>query len=688
MSKQSAKCIDVLAVDFSGDRHSDRPAAQPSITATSSYNENHYSEQRVIDCCVGANEDDRTTYDKVWKTFEPYVTESKPLKIMDWRQMSSRNDSHANCMASLDPKIPTEALNCNITVQCKRARARPTSRMNEEEKEIYEARLAIDAALSVVDHSEGDETNLFLGQEDQITTHMSLADVVNGRYDSDLMNVYVAQETIMASPQSELSSSIFVYNNGVLKIRDSNDGVLKMSDGSTAAESLAVLAPWVRAPAFLLPQTVMCVREVNLWYAPKETRTNTHYDGNHNVLVVLRGSKTIELCPPDIIKGSPIHSEHANHPALWRALEVGGNCPVVPSFDEELQATSKSYKNTAIVASVSAGEAIFIPEGWWHRVESSADCLAISFWFDHQNASTSAFSQPCTSHMLPYQTREVMRAYMDAHFDRIALDLVKEARSHADDPFLLLPSSEQKVRGADMVIIRSWNLGILGHASEHDQISVDWRIIAQEGYSDEALRICQKNICAEIKSLQKKAQDLTIHSVMTELSNSVDSIGLMLSLFLIFAQPTRENDRRAVINVFANLVPLFEVQSKEQTEAQRKWLYLEVVLRLQRQACFVLSQVWELHRPAKEAEESSNTFFSSCSDADIARRHILGQVESFKQEIVHRLVFRDLMLISGMPCGGIRGVVETDDRGIKSRLLAARGERALPPRRRVNAEFK
>jgi len=679
MSKQSAKCIDVLAVDFSGDRHSDRPAAQPSITATSSYNENHYSEQRVIDCCVGAYEDDRTTYDKVWKTFEPYVTESKPLKIMDWRQMSSRNDSHANCMASPDPKIPAEALSCNITVQCRRAMARSTSQMTAEEKQIHEARLRIDAALSIADLSGGDESNLFLGQEDQITTHMSLGDVVSGRYDADLLNICVAQETIMTSPQSEISTSVVVYDNG---------RVWKMGDSGTATESLTVLAPWIRAPAFLLPPNNIRVREINLWYAPKETRTNTHYDGNHNVLVVLRGSKTIELCPPDIIKGSPIHSEHANHPALWRALEVGGNCPVVPSFDEELQATSKSYKNTAIVASVSAGEAIFIPEGWWHRVESSADCLAISFWFDHQNASTSAFSQPCTSHMLPYQTREVMRAYMDAHFHRIALDLVKEARSHADDPFLLLPSSEQKVRGADMVIIRSWNLGILGHASEHDQISVDWRIIAKEGYSDEALRICQKNICAEIKSLQKKAQDLTIHSGMTELSNSVDSIGLMLSLFLIFAQPTRENDRRAVINVFANLVPLFEVQSKEQTEAQRKWLYLEVVLRLQRQACFVLSQVWELHRPAEEAEESSNTFFSSCSDADIARRHILGQVESFKQEIVHRLVFRDLMLISGMPCGGIRGVVETDDRGMKSRLLAARGERALPPRRRVNAEFK
>ena len=684
----------MLAVYFYEDGTSTRPAAPPIIT-TSSYNENHYSEQRVIDCCVDAYEDDREdqkTSETVWKTFEPYVKESRPLKILDWREMCAAS-SYAKSMISPDTQIPAEALSCNVTVQCKRARARPTSLMNEEEKEIYEARLAIDAALSIVDRSEGDETNLFLGQEDQISTQMSLGDVVNGRYDSDLMSVCVAQETVMASPQSELSSSIVVYNNGVLKIRDidSNDGVLKLNDGSNAAESLAVLAPWVRAPAFLLPQTVH-VREVNLWYAPKETRTNTHYDGNHNVLIVLRGTKTIELCPPDIIKGSPIHSEHANHPALWRALEVGGNCPVVPSFDEELQATRESYKNTVVVASVSAGEAIFIPEGWWHRVESSADCLAINFWFDHQSASTSVFAEPCTSHLLPYQSREAMRSYMDAHFDRIALDLLKEARSYADDPFLLLPSSEQKVRGADMVINRSWNLGILGRqVLGHDQIGVDWKIIAKEGYSDEALRICQKNISAEMEKLEEKAnqaQDLTTHSVMTELSNSVDSIGLMLSLFLIFAQPTRENDCRAVINVFANLFALREVQSEEPSEAQRKWLYLEIVLRLQRQACFVLSQVWELHRPAEEAEESSNTFFSSCSDADMARRHIIGQVESFKQQVVHRLVFRDLMLISGMPCGGIRGVVETDDRGMKRRLLAARGERALPPRKRVNAEFK
>ena len=39
---------------------------------------------------------------------------------------------------------------------------------------------------------------------------------------------------------------------------------------------------------------------------------------------------------------------------------------------------------------------------------------------------------------------------------------------------------------------------------------------------------------------------------------------------------------------------------------------------------------------------------------------ILGQVESFKQEEVQRLVVRDLVLISGMPRGGIKGVVETE----------------------------
>ena len=663
MSKQSAKCIDVLAVDFSGDRPSDRPAAQPSITATSSYNENHYSEQRVIDCCVGAYEDDRTTYDKVWKTFEPYVKESKPLKIMDWRQVCSSNDSNANCMASPDPKIPEEALSCNITVQCRRARSRPTSQMTAEEKQIHEARLRIDAALSIADRSGGDESNLFLGQEDQITTRMSLGDVVSGRYDADLMNICVAQETIMTSPQSEISTSIVVYDNG---------RVWKMGDSGTATESLTVLAPWVRAPAFLLPPNNVRVREINLWYAPKETRTNTHYDGNDNILVVLKGTKTIELCPPDIIKGSPIHSEHANHPALWRALEVGGNCPVVPSFDEELQTTSKCYKNTAIVVSVSAGEAIFIPEGWWHRVESSVDCLAINFWFDHQSAGTSAFAQPCTSHVLPYQIREIMRTYMDTNFDRIALDLMKEAQSNEDGPSLFLPSSEQKERGVNMMIIQSANQAKFGRQVVGcDQIGVDWKRVVKDGYSNDDIMICQKNIRHEIASLQliaNGARDLAADSVMIDLSNRVDSIGLMLSIFLIYVQPSRENDRRAVLNIFEPLLPMHSVK------ALREWLYLEIVLRLQRQACFVLSQVWELHRPTEAAEKSCNSLFSSCLDVECARKHVLGQVESFKQEVVQRLVVRDLVLISGMPCGGIIGVVETDDRGMRGRLLAFREE--------------
>jgi len=630
----------------------DRPP--PSTTPTSSYNAHHYSEQRVIDWTGGQQEEGNESGRLLWEAFEPYVEESKPLKIVNWRTMCQNkgfrveNTAVANSMASDDPRIPEETLDRIITVQCRRARTRPASLMTDTEKQIRVARLELDAALSIADRP-GEETNLFFGQEDQVTTQMSLGNVVNEEYDSDLMNVCVAQETILASPQSEMSTSIVVEADGTL---------LKEGESSTAVEPLAMLTPWIRAPAFLLPRDKIHVREVNLWCAPKPTRTNTHYDGSNNILIVVRGTKTIELCPPGTIKGSPIHSDHANHPALWRAMEVGGHCPVVPSFDTELEATRIEYKRTAVILSISAGEAVFIPEGWWHRVESSADCLAVNLWFDHVHASTSTFFHPGNSHMLPHQAREVLRSYVDANFDRLAKELLREAQS---DINAFVPMQN-----------------VLGNGRDDDP-DVMWKRVASEGYSDLELRICLKNICDQIDSVQKETTQIlqgpTTESDFKGMTKSIDSIGILVSIFLIHIQPTRENDCRAVINLFAEICFRIDKQLGEQAQAQRKWFLLETILRLQKHACFVLSQVWELHRPAEEAEESYNAIFSSCSDADSSRRHVLGQVESFKQEVVHRAIFRELMLISIMPCNGAR-VAKTDDQSMKTRMLAAQKEYA------------
>lgn len=647
-----SQSIDVL-VGGKSDGFSDRGRPTPSIKPTPSYDVSHYSKEHTIECA-----------DMVWETFEPYIETGRPLKIANWRSLRPLAANDTNSMASPDPEIPADALDQKITVQCRRATPKPASLLTEREKKFREARLEIDAALTVGDTT-GDETNLFLGQEDQITTQMPLGDVVDGKYDSDLVKVCVAQETILASPQAETLTSIIVGDDGNIHKEGAGADI-------SAEEPLATLASWIRAPSFLLPSDEVQVCEVNLWYAPCETRTNTHYDGNGNVLIVLKGTKTIELCPPDAIKGSPIHSEHANHPALWRSLEAGWNCPIRPSFEEELQAMRNNFKTRAVVVSISAGEAIFIPEGWWHRVESSADCLAINFWFDHNTASTSIFTRPSSSHMLPHQAREVVRMYVDANFDRTAKIMLNEAQSNGDS---FLPSREECVRATDVKMRRKIMQRTLGNGRGANP-DVTWNQVLSEGYSDQDLQTCLQSIAMEVEGLQRRAcqiEDPTPEKMAKELVAGIHCVALMLSVFLTYIKSDRDRDRRAVINLFANIFAPRKMHSEKEKEGWRKWLFLEIILRLESETCFVLSRVWELHQPAEEAEESFKLFFSSCSDTDVGRKHFLFQVDNFKQEVVQRLIVRDLMLVSSRFC-----VIDIDDEGMQERLLAAEREESPP----------
>ena len=54
-----------------------------------------------------------------------------------------------------------------------------------------------------------------------------------------------------------------------------------------------------------------------------------------------------------------------------------------------------------------AGDALFIPEGWWHQVDSQDMTIAINFWW------RSAFSKSLQPHMYAYYLRRIMDSLLD-----------------------------------------------------------------------------------------------------------------------------------------------------------------------------------------------------------------------------------------------------------------------------------
>lgn len=113
--------------------------------------------------------------------------------------------------------------------------------------------------------------------------------------------------------------------------------------------------------------------QVNLWMAVHASRTNLHYDAYRNVLVVLYGRKTVTLYAPSEIGKLypfPVHSKSANH------SQVDVSDPDLTRHSRF--ADAKPHLRVVL----DAGDALFIPEGWWHQVDSDAFTIAVNFWFD------------------------------------------------------------------------------------------------------------------------------------------------------------------------------------------------------------------------------------------------------------------------------------------------------------------
>ncbi|CAM9281385.1 unnamed protein product [Chrysoparadoxa australica] len=114
----------------------------------------------------------------------------------------------------------------------------------------------------------------------------------------------------------------------------------------------------------LLPEDRL--RSVNLWLGVLATQTNMHYDCNHNLLHVMRGSKVVSLLPPRMAKrveAMAVHSSSPNHADI--APEEGSILARREGWEVKL----------------GPGDSLLIPEGYWHQVFSEPGTLAVNFWF-------------------------------------------------------------------------------------------------------------------------------------------------------------------------------------------------------------------------------------------------------------------------------------------------------------------
>ncbi|KAE8009788.1 hypothetical protein FH972_006202 [Carpinus fangiana] len=156
---------------------------------------------------------------------------------------------------------------------------------------------------------------------------------------------------------------------------------------------LEILRGDTELPAFLGRKPLA---SINLWMNNAEARSSTHYDPHHNLLCIVAGRKQVVLWPPSaspMLYPMPIYGEASNHSSV--ALEN-------PDFSIYPRAEfSMEYSQKVVL---HAGDALFIPEGWFHQVDSDNLTIAINFWW------RSNVMNCMLEHMDAYYLRRILRS--------------------------------------------------------------------------------------------------------------------------------------------------------------------------------------------------------------------------------------------------------------------------------------
>ncbi|XP_008451321.1 lysine-specific demethylase JMJ31 isoform X3 [Cucumis melo] len=177
----------------------------------------------------------------------------------------------------------------------------------------------------------------------------------------------------------------------------------------------------IQTPAFLEKKKLA---SINLWMNSALSRSSTHYDPHHNVLCIVSGRKQVILWPPSATPSLyPMHiyGEASNHSSV--SLEKP---------DYSLYPRAKYSRKSSQTVVLRAGDALFIPEGWFHQVDSDELTIAVNFWWQsHMMSSVS-------DHMDAYYLRRILRRLMDREMNEVlrvpcSLAEMDETKSHEPD---------------------------------------------------------------------------------------------------------------------------------------------------------------------------------------------------------------------------------------------------------------
>ncbi|MEI9995265.1 MAG: cupin-like domain-containing protein [Rhizomicrobium sp.] len=148
------------------------------------------------------------------------------------------------------------------------------------------------------------------------------------------------------------------------------------------------------------------------------SNVSAHYDAFDNLACVIAGLRRFTLFPPETIGKlyvGPIDNTMAGQPVSLAASSSPGDAGF-PLFRE--------IEDQALTAELAAGDALYLPKLWWHKVEATAPFNGlVNYWWDAFSAGPDA---PYTSLLLamiaiserPPAERQAWKAFFDHYVFR------------------------------------------------------------------------------------------------------------------------------------------------------------------------------------------------------------------------------------------------------------------------------
>lgn len=112
------------------------------------------------------------------------------------------------------------------------------------------------------------------------------------------------------------------------------------------------------------------ISALNLWIGGEGCVTPLHYDLSPNFLVQVRGTKKLRLFSP----------EHS--PYLYPKSEPGlGFLSQIDLRNVDQARFPLLEKAKVFECVLEAGDVLYIPQGWWHEVETVEASISLNYWF-------------------------------------------------------------------------------------------------------------------------------------------------------------------------------------------------------------------------------------------------------------------------------------------------------------------